>query len=169
MANDFSSYIDYTALYQVGEDILEEYKKELKDVDAVASGRLKESADYQFDVDNKFIILKFILEDYWSIVEDGRTPNTHNKRPSFYPNIQRWCAVKGIDEKYAGAIWNNIRHYGDKAYREKKGRKPLEKSLKRVETNGMLEALCDVVADAFNGDIMVSLEDINTKGGKGRH
>lgn len=72
-------------------DLLERYKKAIRDEGKTASGNLEKTARYKLEVNGRYIELIFQLSDYWKYIENGT-------RPHFPPidAIEKWITVKRL-------------------------------------------------------------------------
>ena len=80
------------ALEAYGQVLEEQYRQEIANTGAFASGRLFDSVHYVVEVNNSTIDLCLSLEDYWKYVEDGRGPG---KFPPL-DRIEEWITIKPV-------------------------------------------------------------------------
>jgi hypothetical protein len=80
------------ALEAYGQVLEEQYRQEIANTGAFASGRLFDSVHYVVEVNNSTIDLCLSLEDYWKWVEDGRGPG---KFPPL-DKIEQWISIKPV-------------------------------------------------------------------------
>ena len=164
---------DYTPLYTTGKEILQTYKDKLEELNIIAEGKLKGSADYNFKLENDRVVLQFILEDYWNAVEYGRgATKVGNYPPMLQPKIERWIAVKGIQPREIGmsqkqlsyAITKAI-HKGKSQHSYPRGQQPLHKAIEEAEQKGLINKLKGDLTEIYHQQITVELEDLSTKKG----
>ena len=101
---------DPTAMYKLIEDLLNTYQRKLEEEDAVASGELRDAADYSrgngmggdsfvLDWQGTTLMLSLYLPEHWYYVEEGRSPNNgQSGKPWADPvgDIMRWMELKHI-------------------------------------------------------------------------
>jgi hypothetical protein len=95
---------------QFGTEFINKMKDQLTTNNSVATGTLKDSVNFAFEVDADRILIQFLSEDYGKYIESGRQAGT-------YPNVtklQQWLQVKGIPIKASFPIAKNIYKYGIK-------------------------------------------------------
>lgn len=80
------------ALDAYGQVLEDEYREQIADKDAFASGRLFDSVKHIVQVNDTAIELSLELEDYWKWVEEGRAPG---KFPPL-DKIEEWIRVKPV-------------------------------------------------------------------------
>ena len=80
------------ALDAYGQVLEDEYREQIADKNAFASGRLFDSVKHIVQVNDTAIELSLELEDYWKWVEDGRAPG---KFPPL-DKIEEWIRVKPV-------------------------------------------------------------------------
>lgn len=80
------------ALDAYGQVLEDEYREQIADKDAFASGRLFDSVKHIVQVNDTTIELSLELEDYWKWVEEGRAPG---KFPPL-DKIEEWIRVKPV-------------------------------------------------------------------------
>lgn len=80
------------ALDAYGQVLEDEYREQIADKNAFASGRLFDSVKHIVQVNDTAIELSLELEDYWKWVEEGRAPG---KFPPL-DKIEEWIRVKPV-------------------------------------------------------------------------
>jgi hypothetical protein len=80
------------ALDAYGQVLEDEYREQIADKNAFASGRLFDSVKHIVQVNDTTIELSLELEDYWKWVEEGRAPG---KFPPL-DKIEEWIRVKPV-------------------------------------------------------------------------
>lgn len=178
-AND----IELSVLYDIGEQIIERYKEQLKLDNTVASGDLLNSIEWNIaKKDENTLTLEMQLFDYWYFVEYGRKKTDRLDTPWETPveDISRWIINKIRQGKFipkpdkqipttqqeikktAYAIVQKIHevgYYGDTHY----GKHPLENSLKKSIADGLVEKFCNAVGGELANEIVVELKQIETR------
>lgn len=79
-------------LNSLAEQLLNEYRKALKEKDSIATGSLAYDATKTIRIEGDHIAVYFNLNDYWKYVENGR-------RPGKFPpidKIREWIQIKNI-------------------------------------------------------------------------
>jgi len=92
MQNDISYILCNDAeINEISKQLLEAYKANLTTFDAIASGKLRDTARYEIEADEEHFVLYFELEGYWNYLEFGPSPH-------FPPiaAIENWINTKGI-------------------------------------------------------------------------
>ena len=80
------------ALETYGQVLEEQYREQIADTNAFASGRLFDSVHHIVTVEDHTIDLSLSLEDYWKYVEEGRGPG---KFPPL-DKIEEWIRIKPV-------------------------------------------------------------------------
>lgn len=94
---DKNLFIKYAPeLYDIGKKIADGYKRELKNVDAVATGTL---LNFKWDIknDNNGLKLVFYLPEYWRYIEFSRRPTKNDGNGEVRRKIREWIDMKGIE------------------------------------------------------------------------
>ena len=174
---DYGEVSDSTKLYQLIKDLLDEYKRNIEQADAVASGDLKNAATYEA---NKWLLrwkgetlqLVLVLPEHWRYIEEGRPPTQRSEGGVLYPAILEWVKVKRIvprpnpktkkvpkTESLAWAITKKIhkRGYFDPDHH---GKHPLKSA---IENTDIVAAFATALVDQFNRQIKVELAENLTK------
>lgn len=75
----------------IASDLLERYKKSIKDGNHIASGNLYNTARYKTNMNGKWFEVIFVLDETWRYLENGT-------KPHFPPlnAIENWITVKRI-------------------------------------------------------------------------
>lgn len=87
--------VDVTKIYDLADRLAKDYKSELVNADAVATGAL---ANFSYDVDMRENGLSVIFElpDYWYYIEEGRQPTRNPGDGTVLQRIRQWIDDKGI-------------------------------------------------------------------------
>lgn len=80
------------ALETYGQVLEEQYREQIANTNAFASGRLFDSIHHIVTVEDHTIDLSLSLEDYWKYVEEGRGPG---KFPPL-DKIEEWIRIKPV-------------------------------------------------------------------------
>jgi len=78
-----------------GELFVKKYQSLITEGKHVASGRLRDSTDYEVDVDNGKYSLKVIVGKYMDVIDEGISNGKFPSRNSENP-LMEWIRVKGI-------------------------------------------------------------------------
>lgn len=177
---DYGEVSDSTKLYQLIKDLLDAYRTNIENADAVASGELRDAATYS---SNKWELrwkgetlqLVLLLPEYWQYIEEGRPPTQRSMGGVLYPAILEWVKVKRIVprpdpkthkvpkiESVAWAITKKIhkRGYFDPDHH---GKYPLKQA---IETTDIVKEFATALTDQFNRIIRVELSESLSKLGK---
>lgn len=175
-----ASKVDFTRMYDLARDILNWYKEQLEQQRIDASGKLSDTADFDFDFNGTQVTLYFILEEYWRFVEDGRKPTrgteygrwvNANKdiqdwirhkieRGSFIP--QRGHTIPKDDKeikRVAGAIVYKIHKFGYYDYNSN-GKHILESILDQAESNGIIDQMVDTIYKVYDQQIDIEVQKL---------
>lgn len=79
-------------LVAYGEALEEQYREEIANKNAFASGRLFDSVKSIIETDDKAFEVSLSLEEYWKYVEEGRSPG---KFPPL-DKIEEWIRIKPV-------------------------------------------------------------------------
>lgn len=128
-------------LSELGIDIITKYKEGLTRIGAVASGRLRDSTDWEIRETPNGLALYFITLDYWIFVEAGRAPGKQPPISAILP----WLITRGINNKASAfAIARTIGKRGIKA-RPVLG--PIMENLNDDIINKINQAIAEDIAD----------------------
>lgn len=175
--------IELSKLYDYGSQIIEKYKEELKQVNAVASEGLLKSIDWTIKrVDDHTLTLEMSLYDYWFYVEYGRQPTQAQttKWENSVEDIKRWIVKKIAQgsliprpdkqipttdreiEQTAHAIVNKIHKYGYYGNNQS-GKHPLQTSLQKSANEGLIDKFCNAVGGELANEIVVELNKLSVR------
>ena len=155
---DMNAFIEHSPqLYDIGREIAQAYRNELRDKGAVASGDLK---NFKWDVEMTHygIDLLFYLPDYWRYIEYGRgatSPNPVLGQRRLKDILLDWIDNKGIShpniskESLAFLIARKIHTTGYKA------RHPLQNAIN--VTRPLQERFTELVSDILIDEIKDTL------------
>lgn len=79
-------------LDQIGLDLVNAYKDAITNVNAVSSGRLRDSIGYEIVFNDDYPNIIITAEDYWEFSNYGRKPG---EEPPI-DNLQQWISNKGL-------------------------------------------------------------------------
>lgn len=87
--------IDVTKVYDLADRLAKDYKSELVNANAVATGTL---ANFTYDVDlrDAGLTVVFNLPEYWYYIEEGRQPTRNPGDGTVLQRIRQWIDDKGI-------------------------------------------------------------------------
>lgn len=158
-------------LERYGNIIVNKYKDNLRKVDAVASGKLLNSArPSDVRVDDDSLTLEMIVEDYWEWIEYGRPKTKNGGTGVVLSKIKQWIRDKGIrrekriskktGKEYLptekGLAYLITRKIHNEGYN---GRRPLGMSIDEIKQQMYVE-LEEAIQKDLNDDILVILQDI---------
>ena len=151
---DMDAFIEHSPqLYDIGREIAQAYRNELRDKGAVASGDLK---NFKWDVEMTHygLDLIFYLPEHWRYIEYGRgatSPNPKLGQRRLREIIKDWIEVKGIQrpdistDSLAYLIARKIHTQGYKA------RHPLQNAINI--TRPLQERFTELVSDILLEEI----------------
>lgn len=152
---------NYAVVYDICEKIAEEYRNQLEDAKAVASGELK---NFTWDIDwgNGRFQLILNLPEYWYYVEEGRKPTKQKGGwETSLEDIKKWIMFKHLVpspdrngkvptlDQQACAIRTKIHEEGYDA------RHPLEKAMDKSDP--LIDQLVEYVVDELELEIEDSI------------
>lgn len=172
------SNIDLTLIYDFAQDLVDMYRKELKDQRINASGTLSKSTNYDIDINDKEITIYFIREAYAYWVDNGRQPSRGEMGAweTKYEDIERWLRQKIANGNFiprngreiphtdkeirraVGGIVHKITYHGYYGY-DQSGKHILETVLQKANQLGIIDRMCSILYDAYDNEIQI---DINT-------
>lgn len=141
-------------LYDLGRDIANSYKNELRKDNAVASGDL---VNFKWDIVNTpdSIKLQFTLPFYWKYVENGRGPTIRkgiSPNGSLRKSITEWIQDKGIVVPPKMTIEQLSYLISRKIHREGyEGRECLKKA--KIKSKPLIEDFVNTIVKIYNNDI----------------
>lgn len=171
---DYGEVSDSTKLYQLIMDLLDAYRANIEQAEAVAQGDLLRAATYsanQWELRWKGAALSLVLmlPDHWKYIEEGRGPTHNSEGGALYPAILKWIKVKRIvprpDPKthkvpsaksLAYAITKKIHREGYFSPGHH-GKYPLKNA---IEQTDIVNNFATALADQFNRVIRVELGQI---------
>jgi hypothetical protein len=106
--------INYTAtdkaLNKFGKEVVRKAAFNLTNQKRYVSGKLWKSLDYKAITSNRSISLKFVMEDYGIILDEGRGKSQGGGSGDLYPKILEWVKKKGLrprDSNGKFKAWKN--------------------------------------------------------------
>lgn len=186
MDNKFSAYeLDLVQLYDIGEQIINNYKEQLDLDNVIASGELVNSIDWNIvQKDENTLTLEMSLFNYWYWVEYGRekTKKLEDKWETPIEDISNWVINKIKRGKFipkpdkkipttqkeirqvSYAIVNKIHevgYYGDGDTHY--GKHPLEKSLQKSVNEGLIDKFINGISQDFADQIKTELNSLSIR------
>lgn len=173
------SKTDLTRVYDLANMLVDRYRKNLEEMKINASGQLSRTTDFEIEMDDKHLVVYFILESYALYIEQGRNRSTGKwgNWSSKYKDIENWLRqkiasgsfvpsgthtiprtekeVKGV----AGAIVHKITEKGFYGY-DHHGLHPLKAVLDRAEAEGVLDMMIDSIVGEYEKEIDVEISKI---------
>lgn len=184
MDNKFSAYeLDLVQLYDIGEQIINNYKEQLEFDDINATNSLVNSIEWNIVQKNEnTLTLEMSLFDYWFWVEYGRYPTSNNttKWVDSVGDIERWYVAKMKKgkiipkpsqeipttqkeiRKVAYAIVQKIHRFGFYEYYSE-GKHSLEKSLQKSDNEGLIKKFVNGISQDFAEQIEVELNSLKIR------
>jgi hypothetical protein len=138
-------------LYDLGRDIANAYKNQLRKDDAVASGDL---VNFKWDIVNTpdSLKLQFTLPFYWKYIENGRGPTIRSGNGSLRKSITEWIQDKGIVVPPKMTIEQLSFLISRKIHREGyEGRECLKKA--KIKSKPLIEDFVNTIVKLYNNDI----------------
>ena len=173
--------IDITKLYDIGQELLDKYKKRLTMIDAKASGDLINTATYDIQLKGYTVELSFDLMNYWWQIEYGRGRNKGQEDwPDPVGDIKNWLQIKIFSGKFmpqpgkplpttekqmkqvAWVIADKISRKGYQRTGEKA--EPLQRTLD--ENMDLLKKFGEIVADQIGEEVIAEFKSLNMYNGK---
>ena len=172
-----------SVLYDIAEEIIQNYRDEIIDIDAIGKGDLLNSIDYNIVRKNEnTLTLELIVLDYYYFIEFGRKPTSKLKTKWDDPigDISNWISKKIQRGKWIGRAdrpipttdkeiqkvsyaivqkIHNVGFYGDTHY----GKHPLENSLKKSIADGLIDKFCSVFAEQYNTELLSDISGLTEK------
>lgn len=147
-------------LAEYGDLLVQNYKYNLTEENAVASGKLRDSVTYTMRIDDNFIEIGLNLQDYWKWIESGRPPTSQSGNGELRRAILNWIKVKPIvprpyngklptEEQLAYLISRKIHREGYK------GRGILKRSVDEINVMMM-----DDIKNAIIEDIKADIDEV---------
>lgn len=173
------SKTDLTGVYNGAKKLVDYYKKLLEEKKIDASGKLSRTADFDVELNDKDVVVYFILESYSHYVEYGRKQSTgrFGSWSTKYKDIENWLRQKiargsfvpksghpiphsdSEIKRVAGAIVHKITTKGFYGY-DSHGLHPLKETLDYAEASGILDEMIDSIVGEYEKEIDVKLEEI---------
>lgn len=184
MDNKFSAYeLDLVQLYDIGEQIINNYKKQLDLDNVIASGELVNSIDWNIvQKDENTLTLEMTILEHYIWVEFGRLPTSNNTTQwvDSVGDIERWYINKMKRNKLipkpnqeipttqkeirkvAYAIVNKIHRFGFYGYNSE-GKHSLGKSLQKSVNEGLIDKFVNGISQDFADQIKVELNKLSIR------
>lgn len=174
---------DLVPLYDIADEIINIYKNEIINIDAVATGNLLNSIDFEIVQKNdNTLTLQLIVLDYYYFIEFGRdkTGKLQSKWDNPVEDISRWLTKKIERGKFipknnreipttqkeirkaSYAIVQKIHDFGYYDYNHH-GKHPLENTLKKSIADGLINKFTNVLAEQYQNDIVVDITGLTSK------
>lgn len=175
--------IDLVPLYDIADEIIQNYKQEIINIDAIATGDLLNSIDFEIvQKDENTLTLQLIVLDYYYFIEFGRgkTGKLETKWNDPIGDISRWITKKIQRGKWIGradrpipttstqirqAAYAIVQKIHEQGYYglSQEGKHPLEKSLQKSMGDGLIEKFCNVFKEQYQDDILVDITGLSDK------
>jgi hypothetical protein len=170
---DYGEVTDSTKLYQLIRDLLDTYKQNITEANAIAHGDLVNAATYETNQwtlrwKGETLALVLFLPNYWRWIEQGRPPTQQSEGGVLYPAILDWIRVKHIvprpdtktnkvptPERLAYMITRKIHREGYFSP-DHQGKHLLQNAIDQVD---LIENFKNALVDQFNREIKVSLHE----------
>lgn len=172
---DQKLFIEHSpTLYNIGKQLADAYKAELRTADAVASGSL---VQFRWDVklEKNGLKLVYYLPEHWRYIEYGRRPTKNRGDGSVYKSIYNWILDKGITPKarynskgvkyiptqkqLAFLITRKIHSEGYFSPNHQ-GKHPLEKAMQKTKT--LQQQFVDTATKMFTDQVKDLIVMLNT-------
>lgn len=175
--------LDLTQLYNISEQIINNYKQQLEKDNAVASGNLINSIEWNIvQKDENTLTLEMSIAEYFVWVELGRRPTQSNTNSWNNPinDISNWIINKikrgklipkpnqeipttqKQIQQVSYAIVNKIHKYGYYDYNSQ-GKHSLEKSLQKSEIEQLIERFAMALTQPLCGEIVADLKKLEIR------
>lgn len=175
--------IDLVPLYDIADEIIQNYKDEIINIDAIATGNLLNSIDFDIVQKNdNTLTLQLIVLDYYYFIEFGREPTRklETKWENPVEDISRWLTKKIQRGKFipknnreipttqkeirkaSYAIVKKIHDFGYYDYNHH-GKQPLENSLKKSIADGLINKFTNALAEQYQNDIVVDITGLSDR------
>lgn len=175
--------LDLVPFYDIASEIIETYKQNIRDIDAIGTGSLLNSINFDVTVkDENTISLQLIVNDYYYFIEWGREKTDRLDTPWDNPveDISRWLQRKKDRGKLipradkpipttqkeirqvSYAIVQKIHDFGFYNYNSE-GKHPLGKALDEAKQNGLIDKIKNVFTEQYNVDLIVDIQDLAEK------
>ena len=178
---------DLVPLYDIADEIINIYKNEIINIDAIAPGDLLNSIDFDIvQKDDNTLTLQLIVLDYYYFIEWGRDKTGRLDTPWENPveDISRWINKKIQRGKWipknnkpipttqkeirkaSYAIIKKIHEHGYYTNGDggtRYGKHPLQNTLKKSIADGLIEKFTNALADQMQNDIVVDITGLSDK------
>lgn len=174
---------DLVPLYDIADEIIDIYRNEIKDIDAIGTGNLLNSIDFDIIQKNdNTLTLQLIVLDYYYFIEFGREPTskleTKWENPMY--DIGKWVISKIRRGKWVGKVgqpipktikeirkvsYAIIQKIHDKGFYDDNhhGKQPLEKTIQKSIATGLIDKFCNVFKEQYQNDILVDITGLSDK------
>lgn len=172
--------VSFNEAYNVAQAIIDGYKKELKEIDAIGTGNLINSVDFEIVKEDGLIKLKLLVNDYYYFIEHGRRPTVSDGWDDPIGDLTTWIQSKirrgkmiprGTQKvpstqkevkRAAYAIYLKIRDEGYYGH-DHNGKHPLKNALEEAQASGLVDAFANAFIGAYTEDLKTSLEDLQKR------
>lgn len=176
-----SKILDLTPLYNVAEDIIQNYRDEIIAIDAVGTGTLLNSIDFDIiQVNDNTLTLQLSVAQHYFWVEYGRSASRTSGWDNPIDDLSQWIISKISRGKFipradkkipttqqeikrtASAIYNKITNKG--YYKDNsQGKYPLHNSLQKSIEEGLLERFAMALTQPLCGEVVSDLKALEIR------
>lgn len=173
--------LDLVPFYDIASEIIETYKQNIKNIDAIGTGDLLDSIKFDVIVkDENTISLQLIVNDYYYFIEWGRGKTVTSGWDNPIEDLSKWLQSKKdrgkliprVDKpipttqkeirQVAYAIYRKITEHGYYGF-DSHGKQPLGKALDEAKQNGLIDKIKNVFTEQYNVDLIVDIQDLAEK------
>lgn len=164
--------LDLTPLYNVAEEIIQNYRDEIIAIDAIGTGTLLDSIDFDIiQVNDNTLTLQLTVAEHYIWVEYGRSPSRTDGWANPIEDLSQWIISKISRGKFipradkkiptiqkeirkvASSIYSKITKYGYYGTTSQ-GKHPLENSLTKSEQEGLIERFAMAMTQPLCGEVV---------------
>lgn len=173
--------LDLSALYNVAEEIIQNYRDEIIAIDAIGSGSLLNSIDFDIiQVNENTLTLQLSVAEHYIWVEYGRSPSKTSGWDNPIDDLSKWIINKIQRGKFiprpdkqipttqqeikrtASAIYHKITNEGYYEH-DSKGKYPLHNSLQKSIEQGLLERFAMALTQPLCGEVVSDLKALEIR------
>lgn len=176
-----SKILDLTPLYNVAEEIIQNYRDEVIAIDAIGSGELLNSIDFDIiQVNENTLTLQLSVAEQYIWVEYGRSLSRTSGWDNPIDDLSNWIISKISRGKFipkadkkipttqkeirktASAIYHKITNEGYYEH-DSRGKYPLNNSLEKSIEQGLIERFAMALTQPLAGEVVADLKKLEIR------
>ena len=176
-----SKILDLSPLYNVAEEIIQNYRNEIIAIDAIGTGTLLNSIDFDIiQVNDNTLTLQLSVAEHYIWVEYGRSPSRTSGWDDPIYDLSKWIISKisrgkfiPRSDKQISTTQKEIRKTASSIYHKittqgyygtnQSGKHPLEKSIDKSQADGLIERFAMALTQPLAGEVVADIKKLEIR------